>query len=65
VEDLQSSANNSALIAWGCDATGHNENHQRLVLVSLDGKSVIPLSGFVHGKTDVSPGQWRVTLTRR
>jgi len=65
VEDLQGWADNDELIAWGCGPGCPNENHQRLVLVSVDGKHITPLSGFVHGHTDVSPGQWRVLLTRR
>jgi hypothetical protein len=65
VEDLQGWANNSNLIAWGCDANCTNEFHSRLVLVSLDGKTITPLSGYVSGKSDVSPGQWRILLTRR
>jgi hypothetical protein len=65
VEDLQGWANNDNLIAWGCDAKCANEFHSRLVLVSLDGKTITPLSGYVAGKSDASPGQWRILLTRR
>jgi hypothetical protein len=65
VESLEGWANNSSLIAWGCAPGCSNENHQRLVLVSLDGKDITPLTGYVQGKTDVSPDQWRVLLTSR
>lgn len=65
VEELEAWANNSTLIADGCGPSCPNENHNRLVLVSLDGTSITPLTGFVAGHSDLSPGQWRVLITRR
>ena len=66
VQQLLAWANNGALVAWGCGANcaGSGEFHSRLVLTSLDGRSITTLSGPQKGN-DASPGQWEVLMTRR
>ncbi len=66
VQQLLAWANNGALVAWGCgkNCAGAGEFHSRLVLTSLDGRSVTTLSGPQRG-SDASPGQWEVLMTRR
>ena len=66
VQQLLAWANNGALVAWGCgtNCAGSGEFHSRLVLTSLDGRSVTTLSGPQKGN-DASPGQWEVLMTRR
>jgi hypothetical protein len=52
VEQLRAWADDTHLIALGCDpkhCTGKGEFHNRLVLVSLDGKTIIPLTGYRSG----------------
>lgn len=65
IENLQGWASNNSLIGEGCDASCANEFHSRLVLVSLDGKSITPLSGSMTGSNDGGSGQWSPLLTVR
>lgn len=66
VQQLLAWANNGALVAWGCgnNCAGAGEFQSRLVLTSLDGRSVTTLSGPQKGN-DASPGQWEALMTRR
>ncbi|GAA4506620.1 hypothetical protein GCM10023191_063970 [Actinoallomurus oryzae] len=52
VEQLLAWADDTHLIAKGCDpkqCRGKGEFHNRLLLVSVDGKTIIPLTGYRNG----------------
>ena len=65
VEQLNAWADDTHLIALACSPNkcgGKGEFHNRYVLVGLDGKSLIPLTGYVQN-SDVSG--WEPTFTHR
>ncbi|GAB3957540.1 hypothetical protein GCM10029978_000440 [Actinoallomurus acanthiterrae] len=65
VEQLRAWADDTHLIAVACDVkkcTGKGEFHNRYVLVSVDGKSVIPLTGYQNSE---APGAWNPLFTHR
>jgi hypothetical protein len=63
VEELDAWANNDALVGWGCTASCKNEFNSRLVVVSVNGKTITPLSAFTGGSHDT--GGWMSVWTRR
>jgi hypothetical protein len=67
-QQLLAWSDDDSLIAWRCDPKrcdpGKGEFRNQLILVSLDGKSVTPLSGF--RKDDLYyDGRWTPILTER
>ncbi|MEO3807284.1 hypothetical protein [Nonomuraea sp. B1E8] len=63
VLDLLAWADDSQLIALGCEGNCADEFHNGLVLVSVDGKQVTPLSAY--RKDDGSDSTWHPVLTLR
>ncbi|WND20728.1 hypothetical protein [Streptomyces violaceus] len=67
-QQLLAWADDDALIAWRCDPErcdpGKGEFRNQLVLVSLDGKSLTPLSGFRKADLHYS-GRWTPVFSRR
>ncbi|MGW1491025.1 hypothetical protein [Streptomyces sp. NPDC002402] len=67
-QQLLAWADDDSLIAWRCDPEqckpGKGEFRNQLVLVSLDGKSVTPLSGFREADLH-SSSRWTPILTER
>ncbi|MGI5426056.1 hypothetical protein [Streptomyces sp. CA-179760] len=67
-QQLLAWADDDSLIAWRCDPErcdpGKGEFRNRLVLVSLDGESVTPLSGFRKADLHYS-GRWTPVFSRR
>ncbi|MGW7330478.1 hypothetical protein ACWGIU_18160 [Streptomyces sp. NPDC054840] len=67
-QQLLAWADDNHLIAWRCDPRqcdpGSGEFRNQLLLVSLDGKKTIPLSGF-REPTLRYEGRWTPVLTRR
>jgi hypothetical protein len=65
VEQLRAWADDTHLIAVACDVkkcTGRGEFHNRLVLVSVDGKSIIPLTSY---QISDAPDAWYPFFTHR
>ncbi|MEU5593470.1 hypothetical protein [Streptomyces sp. NPDC020298] len=62
-QQLLAWADGKRLIAWGIGGD-HNEYHQRLVLVTVGSKKVVPLSGFRSPKDDTR-GRWEPLFTTR
>ncbi|GAA4640356.1 hypothetical protein GCM10023196_105530 [Actinoallomurus vinaceus] len=65
VEQLRAWADDAHLIALACDVkkcTGRGEFRNRLVLVSVDGKTVTPLTGY---QINDAPGAWNPLFTHR
>ncbi|WP_433178878.1 hypothetical protein [Actinoallomurus sp. CA-150999] len=65
VEQLRAWADDTHLIAVACDVkrcTGKGEFHNRYVLVSVDGKSITPLTGYQNSD---APGAWHPLFTHR
>jgi dipeptidyl aminopeptidase/acylaminoacyl peptidase len=67
-QQLLAWADNTHLIAWRCDPSqckpGKGEFRNQLVLVSLEGDKVTPLSGFRKAKADYV-GRWNPVFTKR
>ncbi|MFJ8537572.1 hypothetical protein [Streptomyces sp. NPDC093591] len=67
-QQLLAWADNTHLIAWRCDPSqcqpGKGEFRNQLVLVSLDGDKVTPLSGFRKAEVDYV-GRWNPIFTKR
>lgn len=65
-QQLLAWADDERLIAWGCDpgVCQENEFRNRLVLISLDGDKVIPLSGARAGN-DGDARRWTPEFTER
>ncbi|GGS87135.1 hypothetical protein GCM10010156_52010 [Planobispora rosea] len=68
IEQLVAWADDDHLIAWACESDGGNgcvggEFRNRLVLVSRDGTSLTPLSGF--RKNSQRSGSWEPLVSRR
>ncbi|MBD0839119.1 hypothetical protein ICC28_10460 [Streptomyces sp. TRM68416] len=67
-QQLLAWADNTHLIAWRCDPSqcqpGKGEFRNQLVLVSLDGDKVTPLSGFRKAEVDYV-GRWTPVFTKR
>ncbi|WP_369171711.1 hypothetical protein AB5J49_28820 [Streptomyces sp. R28] len=67
-QQLLAWADNTHLIAWRCDPSqcqpGKGEFRNQLVLVSLDGDKVTPLSGFRKAEGDYV-GRWNPVFTHR
>jgi dipeptidyl aminopeptidase/acylaminoacyl peptidase len=67
-QQLLAWADNTHLIAWRCDPSqcqpGKGEFRNQLVLVSLDGDKVTPLSGFRKAEGDYV-GRWNPVFTNR
>lgn len=65
-QQLLAWADDSHLIAWGCDpakCSGKGEFRNRLLVVSLESEKVIPLSGFRKASAD--HGRWTPVFSRR
>ncbi|MEO3863657.1 hypothetical protein [Acrocarpospora sp. B8E8] len=56
-------ADDEHLIALGCAGSCEFEFNSALVLVSLDGKEVVQLSGYRENTND--PGAWQPMFTLR
>jgi hypothetical protein len=68
VEQLVAWADDTHLIALNCDlknnrCDGKGEFHNRFELVSVDGKTVVPLTGY--RKNTQEPGSWEPIFTQR
>ncbi|WP_327343963.1 hypothetical protein [Streptomyces europaeiscabiei] len=67
-QQLLAWADNTHLIAWRCDPSqcrpGKSEFRNQLVLVSLEGDKVTPLSGFRKAEENYV-GRWTPVLTKR
>ncbi|MFJ3968132.1 hypothetical protein ACIPYR_08190 [Streptomyces parvus] len=67
-QQLVAWADDKRLIAWSCDPEqckpGRDEFRNQLILVSLDGEKVTPLSGFRKAKLYYD-GRWTPVFTRR
>lgn len=66
-QQLLAWADNSHLIAWGCDpakCSGKGEFRNQLLVVSLKSEKVIPLSGF-RKASDEYDGRWTPVFSRR
>lgn len=66
-QQLLAWADDSHLIAWGCDpakCSGKGEFRNRLLVVSLDSDKVIPLSGFRKASAEYQ-GRWTPEFSRR
>ncbi|WP_234390524.1 hypothetical protein [Streptomyces sp. MMG1533] len=67
-QQLLAWADNTHLIAWRCDPSqckpGKGEFRNQLILVSLDGDKVTPLSGFRKADGDYV-GRWTPVFTKR
>ncbi|QIP88576.1 hypothetical protein GLX30_16615 [Streptomyces sp. Tu 2975] len=67
-QQLLAWADDNHLIAWRCDPEqcepGKGEFRNQLLLISLDGKKTIPLSGFREAKLRYD-GRWTPMLTQR
>jgi len=62
-QQLLAWADNKRLVAWDI-ASGTNEFHQRLVLVTIGSKKTVPLSGFLKGN-DGAAGRWEPIFAER
>ncbi|MFJ4894487.1 WD40 repeat domain-containing protein [Streptomyces sp. NPDC088788] len=62
-QQLLAWADNKRLIAWDI-ASGTNEFHNRLVLVTIGSDTVVPLSGFRKGN-DGAGGRWDPVFAKR